>query len=315
MTGELETYEGAATIEKVASLCRRRAFVFPSSDIYGGLGSSFDYGHYGVLLKQNVKAEWQRVDGAGARGHRPARLARSSCTRRSGRPPATSPASPIRSSTAAPASSASAPTTSRPSSAASGRRSSPASTADCDLTEARNFNLMFETSIGPVKDEGSAAFLRPGDGAGHLRQLQERDLVDAREAAVRHRADRQELPQRDHARATSSSACASSSRWRWSTSSRPPRRNEAYEYWIAERRRWYLDLGMRESHLRVRPHDADELSHYSTRHERPRVPVPDRLVGARGHREPRQLRPHARTPRTRARSSSGSARTSATSRT
>ena len=42
------------------ALARRRAFVFPSSDIYGGLGSSYDYGHYGVLLKQNVKAEWQR---------------------------------------------------------------------------------------------------------------------------------------------------------------------------------------------------------------------------------------------------------------
>src|SRR5258708_26172676 len=57
---QLETYEGAATIEKVASLCRRRGFVYPSSDIYGGLGSAYDYGHYGVLLKQNVKAAWQR---------------------------------------------------------------------------------------------------------------------------------------------------------------------------------------------------------------------------------------------------------------
>src|SRR5262245_66631801 len=61
MDVELEAYEGAATIEKVAALSRRRAFVFPSSDIYGGLGSSYDYGHYGVLLKQHVKAEWQRA--------------------------------------------------------------------------------------------------------------------------------------------------------------------------------------------------------------------------------------------------------------
>src|ERR1700733_11962340 len=57
---ELTAYEGAATIEKVASLCRRRGFVYPSSDIYGGLGSSPDFGHYGVLLNQNVKSEWQR---------------------------------------------------------------------------------------------------------------------------------------------------------------------------------------------------------------------------------------------------------------
>ena len=49
------------TIEKIAALCRRRAFVFPSSDIYGGLGSQFDFGHYGVLLNDNVKAEWRRA--------------------------------------------------------------------------------------------------------------------------------------------------------------------------------------------------------------------------------------------------------------
>jgi len=57
---ELEQFDGAATIEKVASLCRRRGFVYPTSDIYGGLGSSFDFGHYGVLLNDNVKDEWRR---------------------------------------------------------------------------------------------------------------------------------------------------------------------------------------------------------------------------------------------------------------
>ena len=60
--------------------------------------------------------------------------------------------------------------------------------------------------------------------------------------------------------------------------------------------RWYLELGVRESHLRLRPHDADELSHYSVADQRHRVPLPDRLVGARGDREPRRLRPAPRTP-------------------
>ena len=59
-SGQLEQYEGDATIEKVAALCRRRGFVFPTSDIYGGLGSSFDFGHSGVLLYQNIKGAWQR---------------------------------------------------------------------------------------------------------------------------------------------------------------------------------------------------------------------------------------------------------------
>ena len=48
----------AVTMDKIVSLCKRRGFVFPSSEIYGGLGSSYDYGHYGVLLKDNVKQRW-----------------------------------------------------------------------------------------------------------------------------------------------------------------------------------------------------------------------------------------------------------------
>src|ERR671919_2097836 len=46
------------TMEKIVSLSRRRGFVFPSSEIYGGLGSAYDFGHYGVLMKNNVKARW-----------------------------------------------------------------------------------------------------------------------------------------------------------------------------------------------------------------------------------------------------------------
>src|SRR3954452_19278218 len=46
------------TMDRVVALCKRRGFVFPSSEIYGGVGSTYDYGHYGVLLKNNVKAQW-----------------------------------------------------------------------------------------------------------------------------------------------------------------------------------------------------------------------------------------------------------------
>ena len=51
----------AATMEKIVALCKRRGFIFASSEIYGGLGSTYDYGHYGVLLKTNVKNEWWRA--------------------------------------------------------------------------------------------------------------------------------------------------------------------------------------------------------------------------------------------------------------
>src|SRR6201995_3556763 len=161
----LEQFEGSATIEKVAALCRRRAFVFPSSDIYGGLGSSFDFGHYGVLLNDNVKDEWRRalireredvvlLDSAiilhpqvwVASGHvggfsdpmvdcrtcklrfRADHIEPSSCGKRPSK--------------------------------------RPGETADCDLTEAREFNLMFETHVGPVRDDASVAYLRPETAQG-----------------------------------------------------------------------------------------------------------------------------------------------------
>ena len=55
-----EEIEDKVTMDKIVALCKRRGFIFPSSEIYGGLGSTYDYGHYGVLLKTNVKAEWWR---------------------------------------------------------------------------------------------------------------------------------------------------------------------------------------------------------------------------------------------------------------
>jgi glycyl-tRNA synthetase len=259
---ELEAYEGQATIEKVAALSRRRGFVYPSSDIYGGLGSAFDYGHYGVLLKQNVKAEWQRsmvqeredivlLDSAiilhpqvwVASGHvggfsdplidcrtcklrfRADHIADSACGRKPSKHPGETP--------------------------------------DCDLTEARQFNLMFETSIGPVRDEGSLAYLRPETAQGIF--INFKNVTSSLRVkppfgiAQIGKSFRNEITPGNFLFRTREFEQmemeffvppAESHRW--------------YEYWIAERRRWYLDLGIRESHLRIRAHDADELSHYSS---------------------------------------------------
>ncbi|HWE83208.1 MAG TPA: glycine--tRNA ligase [Gaiellaceae bacterium] len=259
---ELETYEGAATIEKVASLCRRRGFVYPSSDIYGGLGSSYDYGHYGVLLKQNVKAAWQRamvqerddvvlLDSAiilnpqvwVASGHvggfsdplidcrtcklrfRADHIETSSCGRRPSKHPGGTP--------------------------------------DCDLTEARAFNLMFETSIGPVRDEGSVAYLRPETAQGIFVNF--KNVTSSLRVkppfgiAQIGKSFRNEITpgnflfrMREFEQMEMEFFVPGADAAGW------------YEYWIGERRRWYLGLGMRENHLRVRPHDQDELSHYSS---------------------------------------------------
>jgi glycyl-tRNA synthetase len=259
---ELETYEGPATIEKVASLARRRGFVYPSSDIYGGLGSSFDYGHYGVLLKQNVKAEWQRsmvqeredivlLDSAiilnpqvwVASGHvggfsdplvdcrtcklrfRADHLDTSSCGRRPSKRPGETP--------------------------------------DCDLTEARQFNLMFETSIGPVRDEGSIAYLRPETAQGIFVNF--KNVTSSLRVkppfgiAQIGKSFRNEITPGNFLFRT-----REFEQMEMEFFVPPDDAQQWYEYWIGERRRWYLDLGLRESHLRVRAHEADELSHYSS---------------------------------------------------
>jgi glycyl-tRNA synthetase len=258
---ELERYEGTATIEKVASLARRRGFVYPSSDIYGGLGSSYDYGHYGVLLKQNVKAEWQRamvqerddvvlLDSAiilnprvwVASGHvgtfsdplvdcrtcknryRADHLADSACGRKPSKHPGETP--------------------------------------DCDLTEPRAFNLMFETSIGPVRDEGSIAYLRPETAQGIFVNF--KNVTSSLRVkppfgiAQVGKSFRNEITPGNFLFRT-----REFEQMEMEFFTPPADAVEWYEYWIAERRRWYLGLGLRESHLRVRPHDQDELSHYS----------------------------------------------------
>jgi glycyl-tRNA synthetase len=259
---ELDRYEGQATIEKVAALCRRRGFVYPSSDIYGGLGSAFDYGHYGVLLKQNVKAEWQRsmvqeredivlLDSAiilhpqvwVASGHvggfsdplvdcrtcklrfRADHLDASACGRKPSKHPGETP--------------------------------------DCDLTEARQFNLMFETSIGPVRDEGSVAYLRPETAQGIFVNF--KNVTSSLRVkppfgiAQIGKSFRNEITPGNFLFRT-----REFEQMEMEFFVPPAETGQWYEYWIAERRRWYLRLGMRESHLRVRAHDADELSHYSS---------------------------------------------------
>ncbi len=139
----------------------------------------------------------------------------------------------------------------------------------------------------------------PRDRAGHLHQLQERPAVLAQEAAVRHRAGRQVVPQRDHARQLH----LPHARVRADGDGvlRPARRGAPAGTSTGSRRAcdWYVRLGIRArppAPARARRRRAQPLLE---RHERRRVPLPHRLVGARGHRQPRRLRPHASTPSSR----------------
>ena len=241
----------------------------------------------------------------GARRHGRARRRDPDAPARVGGVRARRRASPTRSCSAwASARSAGAPTTSSP--AEDGELRCP----ECggELGEAREFNLMFETFMGPVREDAARDLPAPRDRAGHLRQLQERAPVLAhasRRSGSRRSARRSATRSRP---ATSSSARASSSRWRSSSSCRRPRRRSGTSAGWTTRMRWYTDLGIRPDHLQLREHGDDELSHYSAGDQRHRVPVPDGLVGAGGDREPHRLRPASRTPSSRARTSPTSTR-------
>jgi len=248
-------------MDAIVSLCRRRGFVFPSSEIYGGLGSSYDYGHYGVLLKENVKARWLEamvrerddivaLDSAiilhpqvwEASGHvagfndplvdcrfckkrfRADQLAESECGKRPSRHPGETP--------------------------------------ECDLTDARQFNLMFETRVGPVEETGKSVFLRPETAQGIFINFKNVAQLARRKPpfgiAQVGKSFRNEITPGNFIFRT-----LEFEQMEMEYFVPPDDADEWFRYWVAERRRWYLELGIRESHLRIREHDAGELSHYS----------------------------------------------------
>ncbi len=182
----------ADLMDRVVNLAKRRGLVFPSSEIYGGFRSTWDYGPLGVLLKRNVKDAWWRsmvqlrddVVGLDA-----AILMAPKVWEASGHLATfTDPLVDCRNckerfrADQLPESGA-----------------CPNCGAKDSFTEARQFNLMFKTYVGPVEDDAVGRLPAARDRAGHLRQLPERADDHAQEAAVRHRADRQVVPQRDHA--------------------------------------------------------------------------------------------------------------------
>ena len=251
----------ALTMDAIVSLCKRRGFVFGSSEIYGGLGSSYDYGHYGVLLKENVKARWleamvrERDDIVAldssiilhpqvweTSGHvggftdplvdcrfckkrfRADHMGESQCGQRPSK--------------------------------------RPGETSDCDLTEARQFNLMFETRVGPVEETGVKVFLRPETAQGIFINFKNVAQIARRKPpfgiAQIGKAFRNEITPGNFIFRT-----LEFEQMEMEFFVPPGEAQEWHRYWIDERRRWYVDLGIRESHLRVRAHDTDELSHYS----------------------------------------------------
>src|ERR1043166_1119065 len=251
----------AVTMDKLVSLAKRRGFVFPSSEIYGGVGSTYDYGHYGVLLKNNVKGEWWRamlqerddivaIDSAilqhprvwEASGHLAGFTDPLVDCRACGQRFRADQLDELQ----------------------CGKKPSkhPGETDECDLTEARDFNLMFETTIGPVKESGATVYLRPETAQGIFINFKN-VMQFARKKppfgiAQIGKSFRNEITPgnfifrtREFEQMEMEYFVPPDDAARW------------FEYWVQQRFNWFVDLGVPESMLRVRPHEADELSHYS----------------------------------------------------
>jgi glycyl-tRNA synthetase len=242
-------------MERVVNLAKRRGLVFPSSDIYGGFRSTWDYGPLGVLLKRNVKEAWWRsmvqlrddvvgLDAAilmapkvwEASGHiatftDPLVDCRN-CKERFR-------ADQLPESGACP---------------------------NCGMketfTEARNFNLMFKTHVGPVENDTSVAYLRPETAQGIFVNFKNVQTTTRKKPpfgiAQVGKSFRNEITPGNFVFRT-----REFEQMEMEFFVPPDQAGKWYEYWVAERYRWYTDLGIPEAMLRIRPHDPEELSHYS----------------------------------------------------
>ena len=192
----------------------------------------------------------------------------------------------------------------------------PGEDAACDLTEAREFNLMFETTIGPVKEAGSTVYLRPETAQGIFLDFKQVLQFARRKPpfgiAQVGKSFRNEITPGNFIFRT-----LEFEQMEMEYFVPPDEAERWHEHWLHERFEWYVRLGIdarAPAPARARRGRAVALL---LRHQRRGVPLPDRLVGARGHRQPRRLRPHRSTRSTRASGWSSTTRraASATSRT
>ncbi|MCD6021097.1 MAG: glycyl-tRNA synthetase [Actinomycetia bacterium] len=246
----------ADLMEAVTSLAKRRGIAFQSSEIYGGLRSSWDYGPLGTEIKRNVREQWWRstvqlrddVVGLDASVIMSPKVWEASghlevftdplveclnCHQRS-----RADELPV-----------------------------PAACPNCGqtaFTQPRNFHLMFKTNMGPIEDAENTVYLRPETAQGMFVDFATIQQVSRKKVpfgiAQIGRSFRNEITpgnfifrQREFEQMELEFFVEPGTDEGW------------HDFWIDERMRWWTDLGLSEEHVRIREHDADELSHYSKR--------------------------------------------------
>src|SRR5687767_271295 len=245
-----------ALFDKVVNLCKRRGFVFPSAEIYGGFRSTYDYGPVGVLLLRNVKDAWWRsmvqlrhdVVGLDA-----AILS----------PPAVWEASGHLKNFTDPLVDCRVCRERFRLDKLDDTEVCPNCGAKHSFTEARQFNLMFKTFAGPVEGAGAEVYLRPETAQGPF--LNFKNILETSRKkppfgiAQVGKSFRNEITPGNFIFRTREFV-----QMELEFFVPPAEANQWYEYWLAERKRWYFEHGIPEDQLRLRAHDPEELSHYSS---------------------------------------------------
>jgi glycyl-tRNA synthetase len=251
--------EGGRRLEKLdelVSLCARRGYIFPSSEIYGGINGFWDYGPLGVELKNNLKARWwqrmvrERADVEGmdsAIVSHPRTWDASGHTEHFSDPMVDCRACKKR--------------FRADQLDESDRCSAREGTSEHDFTPTRKFNLMLETRVGASEDAASVAYLRPETcqpiftGFKRIREAA-RQKVPFGIAQIG-KAFRNEINprnftfrSREFEQAEMEFFCHPDERAKW------------FDYWRDERLRFHRELGFSSESLRTRPHEPGELAHY-----------------------------------------------------
>lgn len=245
--------DSAPSMETIVSLCKRRGFIFQSSEIYGGAASTWDYGPLGVELKRNVKNAWWRsmvLDRDDVVGLDAAILMAPQVWVASGHVAAfTDPLVECKSCHAR-------------------HRADHLKNNTCpncggkDLTEARNFNLMFKTNMGPMEDSSSVVYLRPETAQGIFVNFDNVMTTTRRKLPFGigqiGKAFRNEITPGNFTFRT-----REFEQMEMEFFCKPGTDEQWHKYWLEERFNWYLKLGMRKDKLRLRHHEKDELAHYA----------------------------------------------------
>ncbi len=253
----MEAKAKVENLETITSLCKRRGFIFLSSEIYGGLGSCYDYGPLGVEVKRNVKEAWWRSTvqaRANVVGLDASIIMHPKVWEASGHiagfndPLIECEHCALRV---------------RADKLDEAPMKCPKNKEGHKFGEPRMFNLMFKTNLGPIEDAANTVYLRPETAQGIFVNFN--NVTDSTRVklpfgiAQQGKSFRNEITTRRFTFRTSEFE-----QMEMEFFCRPEEVKEWYDYWRKERLQWFVDLGVAPERLRLRDHDEDELAHYST---------------------------------------------------